>query len=103
MSPGSPRSSELRRKELPPQFREEHRHTRKQAALSAFPFLTQCIYTQENAAHMQYRPRLESCTFTTDDIEKAHVSKSFFCVGLILYPGDNMQSKEDAGFWGRVT
>lgn len=52
---------------------------------------------------MQYRPRLESCTFTTDNIGKAHVSKSFFCAGLILYPGDNMQSKEDAGFWGRVT
>lgn len=63
LSSGSPRSSELRRKELPHQFREEHRHTRKQAALSAFPFLTRCIYTQENAAHMQYRPRLERLHF----------------------------------------
>lgn len=63
LSSGSPRSSELRRKALPHQFREEHRHTRKQAALSAFPFLTRCIYTQENAAHMQDRPRLERLHF----------------------------------------
>lgn len=55
--------SELRRKELPHQFREEHGHTRKQAALRAFPFLTRCIYTQENAAHTQYRHRLERLHF----------------------------------------
>lgn len=63
LSLGSPRNNDLRRKELLHQFREEHQHTRKQAVLSAFPFLTQCIYTQENAAHMQYRPRLERLYF----------------------------------------
>lgn len=48
-------------------------------------------------------PGWRDCTFTTEDIEKAHVSKSFFYASLILYPEDNMQSKGDAGFWGRMT
>lgn len=52
LSSGSSRSDELRRKELPHQFQEEHRYTRKQAALSAFPFFnTVYLYSGECSSH----------------------------------------------------
>lgn len=103
LSSGSPRSDELRRKELPHQFREEYRHTIKQAVLSAFPFLTRCIYTQENAAHTQYSPRSERLRFHhRGHRERPVFLKAFSMIALfgILRPIRSLKGMLDLGAKG---